>query len=124
MIFASVEDLELLAGPDWQALLSSAGGSAEIIVKLREPGCRILRAGCDPVVVDATRVAAVVDTTAAGDSFAAAYMAARLRGLDPAGAAAEGHKLAGAVIAHAGAVIPRAAMPTLDSARLNGRVPV
>jgi 2-dehydro-3-deoxygluconokinase len=116
MIFASIEDLELLAGPDWEAVLSCAGG-AEIIVKLREPCCRVLRAGRDPVVVNAPRVLDAVDTTAAGDSFAAAYIAARLRGLDPAGAATEGHLLAGAVIAHAGAVIPRAAMPALPSAQ-------
>ncbi|HEY8610369.1 MAG TPA: PfkB family carbohydrate kinase, partial [Roseomonas sp.] len=51
------------------------------------------------------------DTTAAGDSFAAAYLAARLKGLLPEAAARAGHRLAGAVIRHPGAIIPRDAMP-------------
>jgi 2-dehydro-3-deoxygluconokinase len=53
----------------------------------------------------------VVDTTAAGDSFGAAYLAARLSGSDPEQAAHAGHRLAGAVIRHRGAIIPREAMP-------------
>ena len=55
--------------------------------------------------------APVVDTTAAGDSFSAAYMAARLVGADPVEAARAGHRLAGVVVCHPGAIIPRSAMP-------------
>jgi 2-dehydro-3-deoxygluconokinase len=54
----------------------------------------------------------VVDTTAAGDSFAAAYLAARLAQAEPAAARA-GHRLAGAVVRYRGAIIPRAAMPAI-----------
>lgn len=46
-----------------------------------------------------------VDTTAAGDSFNAAYLAARLAGRAPAEAAHAGHRLAGIVIAHRGAIV-------------------
>jgi 2-dehydro-3-deoxygluconokinase len=53
----------------------------------------------------------VVDTTAAGDSFGAGYMAARLAGKDAAAAARAGHTLAGAVIRQRGAIIPRESMP-------------
>jgi 2-dehydro-3-deoxygluconokinase len=53
----------------------------------------------------------VVDTTAAGDSFAAAYLAARLGGADPVAAARAGHRLAGTVVCHRGAIIPLTAMP-------------
>ena len=53
----------------------------------------------------------VVDTTAAGDSFAAAYLAARLDGAVPVEAARAGHRLAGVVVCYPGAIIPRAAMP-------------
>ena len=53
----------------------------------------------------------VVDTTAAGDSFGAAYMAARLSGKDPQAAAKAGHRLAGAVIRVRGAIIPVDGMP-------------
>jgi 2-dehydro-3-deoxygluconokinase len=52
-----------------------------------------------------------VDTTAAGDSFNAGYLAARINGAMPRDAAAAGHRLAGAVIMAPGAVIPKDAMP-------------
>ncbi len=53
----------------------------------------------------------MVDTTAAGDSFAAAYLAARLNGADPVEAARAGHHLASVVVCYPGAIIPRSAMP-------------
>jgi 2-dehydro-3-deoxygluconokinase len=64
-------------------------------------------------VVEADPVEEVVDTTAAGDSFAAAYIAARRHGLSPVAAARAGHKLAGAVVRYRGAIIPKAAMPII-----------
>ena len=62
-------------------------------------------------LVEAPPVALVVDTTAAGDSFAAAYLAGRDAGLAPADAAVVGHRLAGIVVQHRGAIIPLSAMP-------------
>jgi 2-dehydro-3-deoxygluconokinase len=59
----------------------------------------------------------VVDTTAAGDSFAAAYIAARVAGSDPVEAARAGHRLAGVVVGYPGAIIPRYAMPPRKSPR-------
>lgn len=58
-------------------------------------------------------VARVVDTTAAGDSFAAGYLSQRLRGAAAAEAAAFGNRLAARVIQHPGALIPRDAMQDL-----------
>jgi 2-dehydro-3-deoxygluconokinase len=55
----------------------------------------------------------VVDTTAAGDSFAAAYLFARLNGVGAVAAAKAGHHLAGTVVCHPGAIIPREAMPDM-----------
>ena len=52
----------------------------------------------------------VVDSTAAGDSFNAGYLAARLLGADLPRAARLGNRLATRVIAYPGAIIPAAAM--------------
>ncbi len=49
-----------------------------------------------------------IDTTAAGDSFNAAYLAARLNGENPVAAASAAHGLAAQVIRHRGAIMPRA----------------
>lgn len=85
-------------------------GIGEIVVKLAGEGCLV--AGSDgDTHLPATAAGPVVDTTAAGDSFNAAYLAARLAGIDPAGAAKAGHRLAGVVIGCPGAIIPREAMP-------------
>ena len=51
-----------------------------------------------------------VDATAAGDGFNAGYLAARLLGTDAAQAAGAAHRLAGDVIRHPGALVPRAAV--------------
>jgi 2-dehydro-3-deoxygluconokinase len=110
MVFASIEDLEALFGADGVAELPTTDREVEVVVKLAEPAVRIFHRGRDETVA-AEPVSGVVDTTAAGDSFAAAYLAARLAGAEPAAAARCGHNLAGAVVRYRGAIIPRAAMP-------------
>jgi 2-dehydro-3-deoxygluconokinase len=54
-----------------------------------------------------------VDTTAAGDSFDAGYLARRLAGDEPLAAAAFGNRVANVVVRHAGAIVPRAALASL-----------
>jgi len=110
IILASTEDLDLLFSSDGVRELLLHRAATELVLKLTTPACRIIAGGVDEQVA-AEPVPDVVDTTAAGDSFAAAYLAARLAGVEPREAARAGHRLAGAVVRHPGAIIPRASMP-------------
>jgi 2-dehydro-3-deoxygluconokinase len=118
MVLASVEDHLLLFGSDEpQAVIDRlrAAGVPEIVAKLATPACHIV-AGDFGIMVEASPVADVLDTTAAGDSFAAGYIAARRAGSAPVVAARVGHELAGAVVRHRGAIIPKTAMPLITLA--------
>ena len=110
IVLASQEDLRLLFGAAGEAELLRHGAGRELVLKSDQPGSRVVFEQRDTAVA-AEPVAHVVDTTAAGDSFSAAYLAARLRGLGPVAAARAGHRLAGLVVAHPGAIMPLAAMP-------------
>jgi 2-dehydro-3-deoxygluconokinase len=85
-----------------------AFGIGEVAVK-NGPNSAVVSSGGKPEFVPVTQVVVPVDTTAAGDSFNAAYLAARLNGEPPSAAAAKGHLLASQVIQHRGAIMPRAA---------------
>lgn len=83
----------------------------------------VIRSGAEPcsIYVDnkhfevaADTITKVVDTTAAGDSFSAAYMAARGAGCTVPESARIAHRMAGYVIAHKGAIAPLDAMPVFD----------
>jgi 2-dehydro-3-deoxygluconokinase len=108
-VLASTEDLGLLYGATGEATLLAHAATTEIVLRLDRPACRLLGDGRDEIV-EAAPVAQIVDTTAAGDSFAAAYLAARLGGAAPDAAARAGHQLAGLVVGHPGAIVPRHAM--------------
>lgn len=110
----TLDDEEALHGPasiDQVIARTSALGVAEIVLKRGGQPCIVWRDGVLEEVA-APPVARVVDTTAAGDSFGAAYFAARLAGKQPADAALAGHRLAGCVIGQRGAIIARALMPS------------
>lgn len=85
-----------------------AFGISEIVVKNGENGA-LVAAGGHQELIPVHEVVKPVDTTAAGDSFNAGYIAARLAGDNPGDAAAAGHRLAAAVILHRGAIMPRQA---------------
>ena len=95
-----------------------------IIARLTRLGCREVALKCGPngsVVYDgetmhscaAATVERVVDTTSAGDSFNAGYIAGRLSGMAPVAAANTGHALAGIVVQHPGAIAPEDAITPL-----------
>jgi 2-dehydro-3-deoxygluconokinase len=85
-----------------------AFGIPEIVVK-NGPNSALVAAGNASEFVPVPEVVVPIDTTAAGDSFNAGYIAARLMGKGPSESAGAAHHLAGQVIRHRGALMPRAA---------------
>lgn len=111
--FVTLEDNMAVYGLDAEGALAHA-------LKLPVPELAVKRgllpavvrvAGEAEVSVPTFPVAKVIDTTGAGDSFAAGYLAARLQDQSPVVAARSGNKLASIVVQHPGAIIPRTSMP-------------
>ncbi|WP_169712213.1 sugar kinase [Kushneria konosiri] len=87
-------------------------GVGEIVIKRGAESCLIECEGMRHEVAG-ERVEKVVDTTAAGDSFSAGYLACRLTGGNVEQAARWGHRLASTVIKHRGAIIDPEHMPEM-----------
>jgi 2-dehydro-3-deoxygluconokinase len=108
--------LHALPGLDVAVARALALPCPEVVVK-RGRQATLVRCGQEPLVeVPTEPVARVVDTTAAGDSFAAGYLSVRLPGGSAQDAALLGNRLAARVIQHRGALIPREAMADLMQA--------
>lgn len=108
-------DIALPSADDERMLFGDADDDA-VLARLREAGCRAGALKCGaagPRAVSQTSqpghfpsVPDVLDTTAAGDSFNGAFLAALILGRDEATAMQWGHRMAGAVICQPGAIIP------------------
>jgi 2-dehydro-3-deoxygluconokinase len=110
------DDAQLFGVPSPDALFEMYAhlGVGEVALKRGSQPC-LLSSSTGVEEVPAERVDTVVDTTAAGDAFSAAYLACRLIGGPAALAARWGHRLAGTVIGHPGALVPRDAMPVMPA---------
>lgn len=111
IVLTSIEDLLALYPGEGPADLMARIPSKELVFRLTEPVSLLRFPGGTGEVRAEPMTKPVVDTTAAGDSFAAAYIAARLAGSEPGEAAQAGHRLASLVICYPGAIIPAYAMP-------------
>jgi 2-dehydro-3-deoxygluconokinase len=95
------------ANPTATAERIKAFGVEEVVIKNGAESALVSTKGATEQV-PVLEVVTPVDPAAAGDAFNAGYLAARLTGDKPAAAAALAHRLAGQVIRHPGALMPRA----------------
>ncbi|MGF1684128.1 sugar kinase [Photobacterium minamisatsumaniensis] len=122
----SFTDLALVTDDDEEALWGDIStqatfdrlqqaGVKQAVLKLGPKGCLYndFSAGT-PELIATTPVETVVDTTSAGDSFNAGFLSGYLTDKTPREAALQGHKLAGTVIQHKGAIIPSSATAEMD----------
>jgi len=108
IVLATFEDEQALFAdrePQDTARRYRALGASEVVVKVGAGGAFVLR-DQDLVHVPAVTVSRVVDTTAAGDSFGGAYLAARAAGYPPVQAATTAAAVAATVVSNPGAIVP------------------
>ncbi|WP_300395395.1 sugar kinase [Henriciella sp.] len=117
MVLPSREDEDELFGvatteqhiERWQT-----AGVDEIVLKCGAGGVFVVEDTGRMQHVPVEKLAPVIDTTGAGDSFNAAYIAARLAGASRTGGAVAGNRLASIVVGHRGSLIPRNVMREFD----------
>ncbi|MDY0972142.1 sugar kinase [Siccibacter turicensis] len=114
--FLTLDDEDALWGEkpvDEVIARTHAAGVSEVVIKRGAESCIVSQADAEKLEVPAVTLPKenVVDTTAAGDSFSAGYLAVRLTGGSAEEAAKRGHLTASTVIQYRGAIIPRDAMP-------------
>ena len=108
----TIEDEQMVFGNDTPDAIVDRlqdWGVSEVVLKMGGKGC-LVADDVKRTLVESKKVK-VVDTTSAGDSFNAGYLAGRMSGATPVDAAKAGHNLASIVIQHRGAIIPLDAMP-------------
>ena len=111
-------DIALPSADDERALFGDPSAEA-VAARLRAAGVRDGAVkdgerGAVPIPTDAPAppfepLERMVDSTAAGDAFDGAFLAARLAGRSTTEAIAAGHALARTVVCHRGAIVPRGA---------------
>ena len=120
----AVATIALITADDHQALFGLESLPAAVRAAQELPIRElVIKRGSEPTLVRSSNepwqsvpvklVQQVVDTTAAGDSFAAGYLSRRLLGENPIVSASFGNELAARVIQYHGAIIPPETMTDL-----------
>ncbi|MFV3076732.1 adenosine kinase [Niveispirillum fermenti] len=103
ILFANESEIVALFGGDFDSAAAEARKNVEVAVLTRgEQGATVLVGG-ETYSVPAEKVEQVVDTTGAGDLFAAGFLHGYTQGRDPATCARLGAICAGEIIGHYGA---------------------
>ncbi|OOF58657.1 sugar kinase [Rodentibacter myodis] len=89
-------------------------GVLEIVIKRGADSCIVVHFH-QRFDIPSQKIKHIIDTTAAGDSFSAGYLSARLEGRNEVESARQGHTLAGCVIGYRGAIIPKDAFSIRDT---------
>ena len=103
------DEANLWGDSDEQATLNrlQAAGVKKAVVKMGAKGNLYQEFGAGELeAIATTPVEVVIDTTSAGDSFNAGFLAGYLQDKDAQQCSRQGHQLAGIVIQHKGAIIP------------------
>ncbi len=104
ILFANEEEIcSLYQAPSFDAALQAVRGHCEIAVLTRGVHGSVVVTGDEVHVIDAETVSKVVDTTGAGDLFAAGFLFGITNGRDLPTAARIGSLAAAEVVAHYGA---------------------
>jgi 2-dehydro-3-deoxygluconokinase len=114
LLFLSVEDLDAIHNEKLQAArwIDRLAATLQADMVVKDGGFSVVtRTAGVTETFTLARNERPVDTTGAGDSFNAAFLAALLRGASMADAVQAGHLLASRVICHPGAIIARELMP-------------
>lgn len=117
MVFPGLEDEAALSGARTATEIlefASLAAASEVVVKAGSEGV-LARVGVTRVAWPFVRPSRVVDTTAAGDAFTAAWLVCRGRSLPPLACAAFAASTAAAVASHPGAIVPFDALPSVES---------
>lgn len=108
IVRASSEDVSLSYGfkePDVQLALLRRYGAREAVLTMGIEGCMVA-SGRDVTTLTNPSAEAARDKAGAGDAFTGAYLAARLGGADPVGAAGAALEVASRVASAAGEIVP------------------
>lgn len=104
ILFANEEELAALTGQaEFDQGLAAVASHVPVLVVTRSEKGAVCLTGAQQYVVAAEPVAQVIDTTGAGDLFAAGFLYGHVRGEDPARCLRRGAIAAAEIISHYGA---------------------
>jgi sugar/nucleoside kinase (ribokinase family) len=120
ILFANEDEIvSLYEASDFDTALQSVRGQCQTVALTRGAKGSVVLSGEEVHVLDAEPAAKIVDTTGAGDLYAAGFLYGHTQGMDPARSGRLGGIAAGEIIGHFGAR-PEADLKALATVALGG----